>query len=1023
MRLLHFWKAFNIRPRSFQKAIVNDSTNFHRKMATFSSMEAVSGEYKHLNGIFKNVLESSTDNLEFFNQKQKQDFHSSFQNIINVLDPLQMSLGVITNCCSKFDASPTSKGNGYRSIISIIESCLIKIQELSRHIQRSREKIFFRSYHVYMELESYSQVLTRLLTISHLAIVLLDYSDVGNLFPHDCVVDDMMIDFEKINRECFYGRSFGFQYSDSIRQSLHVIAVAMAAYGDGYQQHNHSLTRALSSMLHSGKYMVNPELRAQRINELTQNANIDFCKAFWGLTEEYGVQHAPLLICPAMAVNLEFEIPPQQLGVQTVDKQNEVTVDFPFLNSGYTGIPCRLLSYVLRSGQDSLNKAGSASSSGVSPLGPKPAQKSRYLMIHCHGGGFVAQSSKSHEMYLRYMAKELQIPILSIDYSLAPDAPYPQAVKEVYYAYVWALNNFDKLGTLGEKIVFAGDSAGANIVTAITIQAIKDNIRLPDSIVVAYPPYRLQFLPSPSRILCLMDPLLPVGVLKSCIQAYTGGFKHVASNTNMFTFDPSSYNAFDLDFGEEDNRGFLSKKHLQHSYSETQLNVIKAKYNNEFEESSSFMQENESFCSEFPVYDSEGDILNTESAEDTKSDVAEDDFLYFKSSTAHAQDGGTSDEDKKSTGSASLLQSLSDQVSSKVQGLTTSISGYFLSNLPTSESNKNNNECSSKQTQEQTGVIKNRKKSLELNLDLGNQNSMNKNSTKDNGKSSFTICRECLFRSEQCICHLSPKALRRRAEKYTEHYKFSHHHVLNSPRRVRSSSLTHREHSGKEHSKVHRIRSVTHCNPQEIGLNIDTDEGALCSPTAKDKALQNFRLSLLGSSTETPPASPSTQRTQSSAPSPRVVYDSTTESCVILTPEEEGQVHTEGELGGGGETKDMLGATSKAFNDAKDPLMSPFLADDETLKCMPPITIVASALDPLLDDSVEFVRKLQKLEKPSELYILEKLPHGFLNFQPFSTEAREGCDLIIACVKKSLHMGMRRLDSTQSFGFPAKDSP
>jgi len=63
-------------------------------------------------------------------------------------------------------------------------------------------------------------------------------------------------------------------------------------------------------------------------------------------------------------------------------------------------------------------------------------------------------------MYLRYWAKELQIPILSIDYSLAPTAPYPQAVKEVYYAYLWALNNFDKLGTTGEKVVFSGDSAG-----------------------------------------------------------------------------------------------------------------------------------------------------------------------------------------------------------------------------------------------------------------------------------------------------------------------------------------------------------------------------------------------------------------------------------------------------------------------------------------------------------------------------------------------------------------------------------
>ena len=41
--------------------------------------------------------------------------------------------------------------------------------------------------------------------------MLLDYSDVGILFAQDCVVDDIMVDFEKINGECFYGRSFGFQ--------------------------------------------------------------------------------------------------------------------------------------------------------------------------------------------------------------------------------------------------------------------------------------------------------------------------------------------------------------------------------------------------------------------------------------------------------------------------------------------------------------------------------------------------------------------------------------------------------------------------------------------------------------------------------------------------------------------------------------------------------------------------------------------------------------------------------------------
>ena len=40
-----------------------------------------------------------------------------------------------------------------------------------------------------------------------------------------------------------------------------------------------------------------------------EGVDINFCKAFWSLTEEYGVQHAPLLVCPAMDVSLEFTIP------------------------------------------------------------------------------------------------------------------------------------------------------------------------------------------------------------------------------------------------------------------------------------------------------------------------------------------------------------------------------------------------------------------------------------------------------------------------------------------------------------------------------------------------------------------------------------------------------------------------------------------------------------------------------------------------------------------------------------------
>lgn len=82
--------------------------------------------------------------------------------------------------------------------------------------------------------------------------------------------------------------------------------------------------------------------------------------------------------------------------------------------------------------------------------GPGGEPPSRGLLLHCHGGGFVAQSSRSHEVYLRHWAAALGVPVLSVDYSLAPHAPYPRALQEVYYAYCWALKHADMLGTTGD---------------------------------------------------------------------------------------------------------------------------------------------------------------------------------------------------------------------------------------------------------------------------------------------------------------------------------------------------------------------------------------------------------------------------------------------------------------------------------------------------------------------------------------------------------------------------------------------
>lgn len=51
-----------------------------------------------------------------------------------------------------------------------------------------------------------------------------------------------------------------------------------------------------------------------------------------------------------------------------------------------------------------------------------------------------------YQNYLRTWSKELNVPILSVDYSLSPEAPFPRALEECFYAYCWALNNCHLLG-------------------------------------------------------------------------------------------------------------------------------------------------------------------------------------------------------------------------------------------------------------------------------------------------------------------------------------------------------------------------------------------------------------------------------------------------------------------------------------------------------------------------------------------------------------------------------------------------
>lgn len=111
------------------------------------------------------------------------------------------------------------------------------------------------------------------------------------------------------------------------------------------------------------------------------------------------------------------------------------------------------------------------------------------LLIHIHGGGFIATTTQSHQSYARVWANNLpNAVIFSIDYRMAPKHKFPDAVDDCWQAYVWIIKNAQRtFGINYKKVVVTGDSAGGSLSITLTLMAINRNFRAPDAIMTSYP--------------------------------------------------------------------------------------------------------------------------------------------------------------------------------------------------------------------------------------------------------------------------------------------------------------------------------------------------------------------------------------------------------------------------------------------------------------------------------------------------------------------------------------------------------
>uniref|UniRef100_A0A3P8RGB3 Hormone-sensitive lipase n=1 Tax=Astatotilapia calliptera TaxID=8154 RepID=A0A3P8RGB3_ASTCA len=477
------------------------------------------------------------ENAAFFSGGAKGSQGDAARRLVEAMKQIQEHarnlepvISGFANVYHHFDFDPHIPANGYRSLVKVVRCCLLHIIHKGHYITANRRSIFFRAAHNAGEMEAYCNALCQLRALLYLAQRMLHDNSHGNLFFQDesGLSESFVREYASMHKGCFYGRCLGFQFTPAIRPFLQTIAIGLVAFGENYKRHQSGIGVAASSFFTSGKYAIDPELRGTEFDRITQNLDVHFWKTFWNITETEVLSSLASMTSTQVKVNRALSVPPATFDLPlAANHRASVTIAPPSAHIGTAPVQMRLISYDLREGQDSetllsLSRSEGGAISLSLGLKTKRLPSSPCLLIHFHGGGFVAQTSKSHEPYLKSWSQDLGVPILSVDYSLAPEAPFPRALEECFYAYCWALRNHHLLGWTGEKVCLAGDSAGGNLCVTTSMRAAAFGVRMPDGIVAAYPATLLTAYASPSRLLTLMDPLLPLSVLSRCLSAYAG---------------------------------------------------------------------------------------------------------------------------------------------------------------------------------------------------------------------------------------------------------------------------------------------------------------------------------------------------------------------------------------------------------------------------------------------------------------------------------------------------------------------
>ncbi len=109
-------------------------------------------------------------------------------------------------------------------------------------------------------------------------------------------------------------------------------------------------------------------------------------------------------------------------------------------------------------------------------------------LVYLHGGGWVLGGLDGADELCRTLSVSAACVVISVDYRLAPEHPFPAGLDDSITAFDWTARSAPDLGIDRSRIAIGGDSAGANLAIAVCMEALRTGSPLPCFQLLAYPP-------------------------------------------------------------------------------------------------------------------------------------------------------------------------------------------------------------------------------------------------------------------------------------------------------------------------------------------------------------------------------------------------------------------------------------------------------------------------------------------------------------------------------------------------------